>query len=129
MATRSGGSGARRSSGSGSGQRRSTGARSKSTSGARSRSTSGARRSSTAQTTGADKRVEAFRDALERSVMLSRDRLQEGVDDPVTRRRMTRDDPNELVSNLMTCRRQYTDDLIRDLARPLEQAPRALETL
>ena len=49
-----------------------------------------------------DKSVEAFRDALERSVTLSRDRLQEVVDDAVRRGRMTRDDANELVSSLIT---------------------------
>ena len=52
--------------------------------------------------TRSDKSVEAFRDALERSVTLSRDRLQEVVDDAVRRGRMTRDDANELVSNMVT---------------------------
>ena len=71
MATRSGGS---RSGGTGS-----------SKSGARRKGSAGAstRRASTSQDT--DKSVEAFRDALERSVTLSRDRLQEVVDDAVKR--------------------------------------------
>ena len=54
-----------------------------------------------------DKSVQAFRDALERSrsalesnVTLSRERIQEVVDDAVKRGRMTRADANELVSNL-----------------------------
>ena len=53
--------------------------------------------------------MQAFRDALERSrgalesnVTLSRDRIQEVVDDAVKRGRMTRGDANELVSNLVS---------------------------
>ena len=61
MATRSGGSGSRRSDGGGSGRRRASGAQRRSTSGTR-------RSSASARTTGADKSVEAFREALERSV-------------------------------------------------------------
>ena len=120
MATRSGGSGSRRSDGGGSGRRRASGAQRRSTSGTR-------RSSASARTTGADKSVEAFREALERSVMLSRDRLQEVVDDAVRRGRMTRDDANELVSNIITRGRQYTDDLIKELERLLDQARRELE--
>ena len=90
MATRSGGSRSGRSSGSRSGAKR----------GAGSGRTGSARRSTAA--TRSDKGVEAFRDALEKSVTLSRDRLQEVVDDAVRRGRMTRDDANELVSNLVT---------------------------
>ena len=73
------------------------------------------------RTTG-DKSVEAFRDALERSVTLSRDRLQEVVDDAVKRGRMTRTDANELVSNLVNRGRQYSDELLKDLEQLLDQA-------
>jgi polyhydroxyalkanoate synthesis regulator phasin len=72
--------------------------------------------------------VEAFRDALERSVTLSRDRLREVVDDSVKRGRITRDDANELVSSLITRGRQYTDDLVKELERMLEQARREIES-
>ena len=48
----------------------------------------------------ADKSVEAFRDALERSITLPRERIQEVVDDAVKRGRMTRDDANDMVSKL-----------------------------
>jgi polyhydroxyalkanoate synthesis regulator phasin len=75
-----------------------------------------------------DKNVEAFREALDRSVTISRERLQEVVDDAVERGRMTRSDANELVSNLVSRGRKYTDDLMRDLERLLEQARRELET-
>ena len=70
----------------------------------------------------ADKSVQAFREALEKSVMLSRDRLQEVVDDAVARGRITRDDANELVSRLVARGRQQTDSLLRDLERLLGQA-------
>lgn len=75
-----------------------------------------------------DKSVEAFRDALERSVTLSRERLQEVVDDAVKRGRITRSDANELVNKLITRGRTYTDDLMKDLERLLEQARKDLET-
>jgi polyhydroxyalkanoate synthesis regulator phasin len=75
-----------------------------------------------------DKSVQQFRDALERSVTLSRDRLQEVVDEAVSRGRMTRGDANELVSKLVTRGRKYSDDLIRDLERLIEQARREVDT-
>lgn len=116
MATRSGGSRSGRSSGSRAGAKR----------GAGSGRTTSARRS--AATSRGDKGVEAFRDALERSVTLSRDRLQEVMDDAVQRGRMTRDDANELVSNLVTRGRHYTDDLVKELERLLDQARRELDS-
>jgi polyhydroxyalkanoate synthesis regulator phasin len=70
----------------------------------------------------ADKSVQAFRDALEKSVTLSRDRLQEVVDDAVARGRITRDDANELVSRLVARSRQQTESMLRDLERLLGQA-------
>ncbi len=64
-----------------------------------------------------DKSVQAYRDALDRSVTLSRERLQEVFDDAVERGRMTRADANELVSSLVSRGRQASDDLIK---RPRE---------
>jgi polyhydroxyalkanoate synthesis regulator phasin len=61
-------------------------------------------------------------------VTLSRDRLQEVVDDAVKRGRMTPGDANELVSNLVTRGRQYTDDLVKQLERLLDQAMQGLDT-
>jgi polyhydroxyalkanoate synthesis regulator phasin len=72
--------------------------------------------------------VQQFRDALERSVTLSRDRMQEVVDDAVKRGRMTRDDANELVSKLVSRSRKYTDDLLRDLEKMLTQTRREVES-
>ena len=81
-----------------------------------------------AATGRSDKSVQQFRDALERSVTLSRERLQEVVDEAVGRGRMTRGDANELVSNLVTRGRKYTDDLIRDLEKLIDQARREVDT-
>ena len=75
-----------------------------------------------------DKSVEAFRNALERSLVLSRERLQEAVDDAVKRGRMTQSDANELVSRLVTRGRQQTDDLMKELERLLEQARTEVES-
>jgi polyhydroxyalkanoate synthesis regulator phasin len=71
--------------------------------------------------------VQAFREALDRSVTLSRDRIQEVVDDAVKRGRMTRSDANELVSSLVNRSRKATDDLMRDLEKLLEQARKEVE--
>jgi polyhydroxyalkanoate synthesis regulator phasin len=82
-----------------------------------------------------DKSVQAFRDALESSrgalennLTLSRERVQEVVDDAVERGRITRSDANELVSNLVSRGRKATDDLIRDLERLLEQARKEIDS-
>jgi polyhydroxyalkanoate synthesis regulator phasin len=108
---------------------RSTGSRSTSRAGGRKGATtkrSGTRRAAAAGRS--DKSVQQFRDALERSVTLSRDRLQEVVDEAVQRGRMTRGDANELVSKLVSRGRQYSDDLIRDLEKLIEQARREVDT-
>ena len=75
-----------------------------------------------------DKSVEAFRDALDRNLTVSRERLQEVFDDAVRRGRMTRGDAEELVSNLLSQGRQYTDDLVSDLEKLLEQARKEVES-
>jgi polyhydroxyalkanoate synthesis regulator phasin len=79
--------------------------------------------------------VQAFRDALERSrgalesnVTLSRDRIQEVVDDAVKRGRMTRGDAEELVSNLVSRGRKATDDLMKELERLFDQARKEVDS-
>jgi polyhydroxyalkanoate synthesis regulator phasin len=126
MATGSGGS--RSKSGSRGGKSRSRSGTSRSTGKRTTSKPSGASR----RTTGgaaerADKSVEAFRDALERSVTLSRDRVQDVVDDAVRRGRITRDDANALVSNLLTRSRRYSDELIKQLERLLDQTQREID--
>ncbi len=111
---------------------RSTGTRKRAASTGRRKTTSSRRAPAAGRS---DKSVQAFRDALERSrntlesnVTVSRERLQEVVDDAVKRGRMTRGDANELVSNLVDRGRKATDDLIRDLERLLEQARKEVDT-
>jgi polyhydroxyalkanoate synthesis regulator phasin len=69
----------------------------------------------------ADESVQAFRDALEKSITISRERLQEVVDDAVRRGRMTRGDAEELVSRLVTRGREQADDILSELERMLGQ--------
>ncbi len=67
--------------------------------------------------------------ALEENVVtVPRERLQEVVDDAVERGRMTRSDANELVSTLVSRGRKYTDDLVRDLEKLLEQARKEVDS-
>lgn len=69
----------------------------------------------------ADKSVEAFREALERS-------FREVVDDAVKRGRMTRDDANEVITKLVSRGRKQTEDLIKELEKAIEQARKEVET-
>jgi polyhydroxyalkanoate synthesis regulator phasin len=82
------------------------------------------RRRTSDKGTDTDKSVKAFRDALEESVTLSRDRIQEVVDDAVKRGRMTRDDANELASTLITRGRKQSDTLLKELEKLLDQTRR-----
>jgi polyhydroxyalkanoate synthesis regulator phasin len=69
----------------------------------------------------AEQSVQAFRDALEKSITISRDRLQEVVDDAVKRGRMTRGDAEEIVGRLATRGREQAEDLLSQLDRLLSQ--------
>jgi polyhydroxyalkanoate synthesis regulator phasin len=71
----------------------------------------------------ADQSVQAFRDALEKSITISRERLQEVVDDAVRRGRMTRGDAEDLVSRVVTRGRDQADDILSELERLLRQVP------
>jgi polyhydroxyalkanoate synthesis regulator phasin len=77
------------------------------------------------QSSRAEQSVQAFRDALEKTVTISRDRLQEVLDDAVRRGRMTRGDADEMISRLVTRGRDQADDLISQLERLLAQAREA----
>jgi polyhydroxyalkanoate synthesis regulator phasin len=79
----------------------------------------------TAESSRAEQSVQAFRDALEKSVTISRDRLQEVIDDAVRRGRMTRGDAEEIVSRLVTRGRDQADDLISQLEQLLSQVREA----
>jgi polyhydroxyalkanoate synthesis regulator phasin len=73
------------------------------------------------KSTRAEQSVQAFRDALEKSVTISRDRLQEVVDDAVRRGRMTRGDAEEMISRLATRSREQAEDLLSQLDGLLSQ--------
>ena len=76
---------------------------------------------------------ELVRDALASSVqqlnlvMVSRDRIQDALDDAVRRGRVTRDDANDLVSDLIRRGRRQTDDLFKDLEQLLGRSREQLE--
>jgi polyhydroxyalkanoate synthesis regulator phasin len=63
----------------------------------------------------------SMRDALRRvlapvdAVVLTRERLQEALDDAVERGRMTRDDAGDLLAELVRRGRRQTDELLREL--------------
>lgn len=73
------------------------------------------------ESTRAEQSVQAFRDALEKSVTISRERLQEVVDDAVRHGRMTRGDAEEMVNRLVTRGRDQADELRRQLERIISQ--------
>jgi polyhydroxyalkanoate synthesis regulator phasin len=58
-------------------------------------------------------------------VVITRDRMQETVDDAVERGRMTRDDATALVSTLLERSRRQTDDLISEIEGHLGRAGQA----
>jgi hypothetical protein len=59
-------------------------------------------------------------------VVITRERVQEALDDAVRRGRMTRDDASDLLGELMRRGRRQTDDLLSDLesaiAAPVRRA-------
>ena len=87
--------------------------RKKTTSGARSRSTTASTRSAK-DTAGVREQLARFLDPRE-VVVLTRDRVQEAVDDAVERGRMTRNDATALVTALFERGRTQTDDLIAQI--------------
>lgn len=78
--------------------------------------------------TRAEQSVQAFREALEKSVHISRERLQEVVDDAVRRGRMTRGDGEELVTRVITRGREQAEDMIGELERVVVQLRDEVET-
>src|SRR5437016_4474094 len=54
-------------------------------------------------------------------VVLSRERIQETLDEAAERGRLTRSDANELVAELVRLGRQQTEELLSDLERVLGQ--------
>ena len=79
----------------------------------------------TEESSRAEQSVQAFREALEKSITISRERLQEVVDDAVRRGRMTHGDAEDLVSRLVTRGRDQAEDLLSQLERILAQVREA----
>lgn len=76
---------------------------------------------STEQASRAEKSVQAFRDALEKSVTISLERLQEVLDDAVKRGRMTRGDAEDLVGRLVTKSRDQAEEIRKQLEELVTQ--------
>jgi polyhydroxyalkanoate synthesis regulator phasin len=80
------------------------------------------------------KSVAEFRQALNKNlirplelVMISRDRIEDALDEVVRRGRMTRDDATQLGQALFTLGRQQTEDVLRDLDQLLGRGRSTLE--
>jgi polyhydroxyalkanoate synthesis regulator phasin len=80
------------------------------------------------------KAVAEFRKALSTNlirplelVMLSRDRIEEALDEVVKRGRMTRDDAGQLGQALFIIGRQQTDDVLKDLEQLLGRSRTRIE--
>jgi hypothetical protein len=82
--------------------------------------------SSKAKSVGIDKGFAQLRDSLEHSVTLSRDRIQEVVDDAVKRGRMTHGDAEKMIGELLKRGRKQTDALVAELEKLVRQARRKL---
>jgi polyhydroxyalkanoate synthesis regulator phasin len=70
----------------------------------------------------------ALRERLSRGVVITGERLQETVDDAVTRGRMTRTDAEDLVAHLVSAGRKQTEDLLNDLETVLGRSRSELTT-
>ena len=81
---------------------------------------------SKAKVVGIDKSFAQLRDSLEHSVTLSRDRIQEVVDDAVKRGRMTHGDAEKMIGELLKRGRKQTDALVAELEKLVRQARRKL---
>ena len=93
---------------------------------ASSKSGSAAKKRSAVPNVGIDKSFAQLRDSLEHSVTLSRDRIQEVVDDAVKRGRMTHGDAEKMIGELYKRGRKQTDALLSELEKLVRQARRKL---
>ena len=75
---------------------------------------------------GLDIGIAQLRESLEHSVTLSRERIQEVVDDAVKRGRMTHGDAEKMIGELLRKGRKQTDAVLSELESLLRQARRKL---
>jgi polyhydroxyalkanoate synthesis regulator phasin len=102
--------------------------------GARKAASSSPRTASSAPTEFSGKAVAEFRQALTSNlirplemVMISRERIEDALDEVVRRGRMTRDDATQLGQALLTVGRQQTDEVMKDLEEMLGRSRTRLE--
>jgi hypothetical protein len=95
-------------------------------SGAKSGGKKAAPKKATRGTAGIDKSIAQLRESLEHSVTLSRERIQEVVDDAVKRGRMTHGDAEKMIGELFKRGRKQTDALLSELEKLVRQARRKL---
>jgi polyhydroxyalkanoate synthesis regulator phasin len=62
-------------------------------------------------------------------VLLTRDRIQETLDEATERGRMTREDANELLSELLRRGRQQTEDVLSDIEHLFGKGREQIETV
>ncbi len=84
------------------------------------------KKASSRPTVGLDRSIAQLRDSLEHSVTLSRERIQEVVDDAVKRGRMTHGDAEKMIGELLKRGRKQTDALLSELEKLVRQARRKL---
>lgn len=70
----------------------------------------------------------AVLDTLHRGVVLQRERLQEVVDDAVSRGRLTRGDAEELVQSLVTSGRRQAEDILAEVEKALDRGLKEVGT-
>jgi polyhydroxyalkanoate synthesis regulator phasin len=118
------------------GSRSPAGSRAQRPSGRRTRAASGAKNgaASSSQKTGAGEGLASLAEQLANRiikplglVVLTRERIQETLDEAAERGRLTRTDANELVATLVQRGRQQTDELLSDLERLLGRGRQQLD--
>lgn len=87
---------------------------------------SSSKKASARPTVALDKSIAQLRESLEHSVTLSRDRIQEVVDDAVKRGRITHGDAEKMIGELLKRGRKQTDALLSELEKLVRQARRKL---
>jgi polyhydroxyalkanoate synthesis regulator phasin len=81
----------------------------------------------------ADTSPDSLREQLQRllnpleAIVITRDRLQEVLDDAVDRGRMTRDDATDLLSEVVRRGRKQTEDLLSALGTPTDRVLREVD--
>ena len=76
---------------------------------------------------GAGSNIEAVRERLSDRIVITRDRLQELVDDAVKTNKMQRADANKFVKDLVSSSRKQTQDILADIEQLIGRAGKELE--